>query len=74
MQELIGALHPYQEIPASQLKALSVPKRNSAKVITNRALAMEDTGYYEEAIVEATRAIELEPKYVSAIIKRGLRI
>ena len=63
-------LHPYQEIPGL-LKALSVPKRNSAKVITNRALAMEDTGYYEEAIVEATRAIELEPKYVSAIIKRG---
>ena len=63
-------LHPYREIPGL-LKALSVPDGNSASVITNRASAMRDAGYYEEAIVEATRAIELEPQYVRAIVQRG---
>jgi len=64
------AIHPYQEVPGL-LKALSVPKEDSASVITNRAIAMKNTGYYEEAIVEATRAIELEPKSIRAIILRG---
>src|SRR5260221_4817041 len=63
-------LYPHEEIPGL-LKAFPVTEANSASVIVNRAEALNTIDHYEEAIVEFTCAIELEPQNIRAIVQRG---
>ncbi len=71
LAQVYRKIHPYQEIP-ELLKALSIPKADSKRVIIYRARALNAIGHYEEALADLIRIIELEPQNIRAIIELGI--
>ena len=53
------------------LEYSGIPDENRSKIYFNRGLAYDNQGRYDQAIANYSRAIELNPDYVSAYYNRG---